>query len=106
MTDDRTLLERAAKAAGIEPAAYIVTEPVDVGVGIDHDVVLKWEPDFHGAPSEPLYEWSAVRELVALELERLANEPPINGNNLAHARVLLCAGFVRAAAMAPTGEPK
>lgn len=36
-----------------------------------------------------------LAELVALELERIANDPPISGNGLAQARVLMAAASLR-----------
>jgi hypothetical protein len=36
-----------------------------------------------------------VQEQVAAELERIAQEPPVNGNNLAQARVLMAAQRIR-----------
>lgn len=45
--------------------------------------------------------WSAAmattRERCAQILERIANEPPVNGNELAQARVLMAAAAVRVA---------
>ena len=37
----------------------------------------------------------AVPNAVAAELERVANEPPVNGNNLAMVRVLMAATAIR-----------
>jgi hypothetical protein len=47
-----------------------------------------------------------VQEQVAAELERIAQEPPVNGNNLAQARVLMAAQRIRNATppAAPTQD--
>ena len=44
---------------------------------------------------EALKEAAPVQEQVAAELERIAQEPPVNGNNLAQARVLMAAQRIR-----------
>ena len=45
----------------------------------------------------PLYDAQAVDAMLASELERIANEPPVSGNELAQARVLLAAAQLRGA---------
>jgi hypothetical protein len=45
-----------------------------------------------------------VQEQVAVELERIAQEPPVNGNNLAQARVLMAAQRIRNATP-PAAQP-
>ena len=50
----------------------------------------------------PLY---AAPQTVADTLDRIAHEPPINGNHLAQARVLMAAASARKAAPQPQREP-
>ncbi|MCZ8111907.1 MAG: hypothetical protein ACK5Y8_10525 [Betaproteobacteria bacterium] len=45
----------------------------------------------------PLYDAQAVDAMLASELERIANEPPVSGDELAQARVLLAAAQLRGA---------
>ena len=52
---------------------------------------------------EDLKDASPVQEQVAAELERIAQEPPVNGNNLAQARVLMAAQRIRNTT--PTAQP-
>ena len=53
---------------------------------VSEHATLTTAPPAHPAP---------VQEQVAVELERIAQEPPVNGNNLAQARVLMAAQRIR-----------
>ena len=81
--------------ASAEPVAYMVTKRVDVGVGVDREVVLSWEPGLPAEPSEPLY---TRRPIDAAEVLRLADEYAAqfraatdgNGSSVTTARAALC----------------
>jgi hypothetical protein len=59
------------------------------------DKAIEAQKEKIGCVNHDCDQCKAVQEQVALELERIAQEPPVNGNNLAQARVLMAAQRIR-----------
>jgi hypothetical protein len=68
------------------------------------DKAIEAQKEKIGCVNHDCDQCKAVQEQVALELERIAQEPPVNGNNLAQARVLMAAQRIRNTTP-PTAQP-
>jgi hypothetical protein len=82
----------AWRVPGYADTAYTAGTPSDGDIAYWRDQGVELELAY-GAP--PAAQPAAVQEQVAAELERIAEEPPVNGNNLAQARVLMAVQRIR-----------
>jgi hypothetical protein len=111
---DEKLVDKAitaikqALAAPVQPAAWVLTAELDkretttrAHLWFSDPVNCMWTPIYTTPPAQP----APVQEQVVAELERIAQEPPVNGNNLAQARVLMAAQRIRNTTP-PAGENK
>lgn len=80
----QALLTATPLAAPVPDIPDLIAGALGVSRGTAYDLIR-----------EALKEAAPVQEQVAAELERIAQEPPVNGNNLAQARVLMAAQRIR-----------